>query len=145
MDFCRGHPCQHLFKGIYPLLSVSPAKSPPYKPLLLLTKLSPPSTPNANMVPTLKKNYKNPSPSKPPSRLYPAIPCQSTPFQTSLHPCHLPCHPQSSNTISFSSPTVEQSNTISCLCCSSFVLVYTAFLRLLPRACPVAIVLQLQP
>ena len=31
--------------------------------------------------------------------------------------------------------TVEQSNNILCLCCSSFVLVYAVFLRSLPRQC----------
>ena len=40
MDFCRGCPCQHPFKGIYPLSAGIPCQVP-YTPLLMLPKIRP--------------------------------------------------------------------------------------------------------
>ena len=93
MDFCRGRPCQHPFKGIYPRFAGIPCQVP-YKPLLLLTKIRPLPRPMQKWSPHSNTPAKIHPLSKPPATFYPATPCQSTPFK---RPFHLPCHPLPSN------------------------------------------------
>ena len=110
MDFCRGRPCQHPCKEIYPLFAGIPCQVP-YKPLPLLTKIRPLPRPIQKWTPHSKTHSKILTLSKTPAKCSPATPCQSTPLQASLpltmpSPAikhdppinHSPCHPLPSNT-----------------------------------------------